>query len=205
MSRLAGATPLPQCPARPMPEMPMAALDLETEYSPRLTVPDHAEIFARWARAAEDYRAEMLTHGKAELGLCYGEIAAGVHRSLSARGGRKGAARHVHPWRLLARDGSFLPQPHGARAERAWLRRRDGRLRSLPERHPCRHRRADSARLRFSLAAVWQAHSRLRAFGRRASCGRDGRNRLARALLQKRRPISCRPAMPSQASSISPR
>ena len=51
----------------------MAALDLETEYSPRLTVPDHAEIFARWARAAEDYRAEMLTHRKAELGLCYGK------------------------------------------------------------------------------------------------------------------------------------
>jgi arylformamidase len=53
--------------------MPMAALDLETEYSPRLTVPDHAQIFARWARAAEDYRAEMLKRGKAELGLAYGE------------------------------------------------------------------------------------------------------------------------------------
>jgi arylformamidase len=53
--------------------MPMAALDLETEYSPRITVTDHAEIFARWAREAEDYRAEMLKSGKAELGLSYGD------------------------------------------------------------------------------------------------------------------------------------
>ncbi len=51
----------------------MAALDLETEYSPRITVPDHAEIFARWTRAAEDYRVEMLKRGKAELGLSYGD------------------------------------------------------------------------------------------------------------------------------------
>ncbi len=51
----------------------MAALDLETEYSPRLTVTDHAQIFARWARAAEDYRVETLKNGKAELGLSYGD------------------------------------------------------------------------------------------------------------------------------------
>jgi arylformamidase len=53
--------------------MLMADLDLETEYSPRLTVTDHAQIFARWARAAEDYRAEMLKAGRAELGFPYGE------------------------------------------------------------------------------------------------------------------------------------
>src|ERR1700685_4425895 len=45
-------------------QMPMAALDLETEYSPRVTVTDHAEIFARWAREAENYRADMLKSGK---------------------------------------------------------------------------------------------------------------------------------------------
>jgi arylformamidase len=56
-----------------MPEKAMATVDLETEYSPRITVPDHEEIFARWGRAAEDYRAETLKHGKAELGLSYGE------------------------------------------------------------------------------------------------------------------------------------
>jgi arylformamidase len=53
--------------------MPMPDLDLETEYSPRLTVTDHAQIFARWAREAEDYRAEMLKAGRAELGISYGE------------------------------------------------------------------------------------------------------------------------------------
>jgi arylformamidase len=51
----------------------MAALDIETEYSPRVTVPDHAEIFARWAREAENYRADMLESGRAELGLAYGD------------------------------------------------------------------------------------------------------------------------------------
>jgi arylformamidase len=51
----------------------MADVDLETEYSPRLTVPDHAQIFARWGRAAEDYRAETLKAGRAELGFSYGE------------------------------------------------------------------------------------------------------------------------------------
>jgi arylformamidase len=51
----------------------MADHDLESQYSPRLSVPDHAEIFARWARAAEDYRADMLKAGKAELGFSYGE------------------------------------------------------------------------------------------------------------------------------------
>jgi len=51
----------------------MTAVDYETEYSPRITVRDHAEIFARWAREAEDYRAEMLKSDRAELGLSYGD------------------------------------------------------------------------------------------------------------------------------------
>lgn len=51
----------------------MANVDLEREYSPRLSVPDHEQIFARWAREAEDYRAEMLKADRAELGLSYGD------------------------------------------------------------------------------------------------------------------------------------
>jgi arylformamidase len=51
----------------------MAAIDWESEYSPRISVPNHAEIFARWAREAEDYRAETLKHNCAELGLSYGD------------------------------------------------------------------------------------------------------------------------------------
>jgi arylformamidase len=51
----------------------MAELDLEAEYNNRARVPEHAEIFLRWAREAEDYRAEMLKAGRAELGLAYGD------------------------------------------------------------------------------------------------------------------------------------
>jgi arylformamidase len=51
----------------------MAAIDLESEYNPRISVPNHAEIFARLAREAEDYRAETLKQGRAELGLSYGD------------------------------------------------------------------------------------------------------------------------------------
>ncbi len=51
----------------------MAGLDLEAEYNNRARVPEHAEIFLRWAREAQDYRAEMLKAGRAELGLAYGE------------------------------------------------------------------------------------------------------------------------------------
>jgi arylformamidase len=51
----------------------MAAADLESEYSPRISVPNHAEIFAAWARDAELYRAEMLKRDRAELGLSYGD------------------------------------------------------------------------------------------------------------------------------------
>lgn len=51
----------------------MAELDLEAEYNNRARVPEHAEIFLRWAREAEDYRAEMLKAGRAELGLTYGD------------------------------------------------------------------------------------------------------------------------------------
>ncbi len=51
----------------------MAAIDYEAEYNLRARVPEHPEIFARWAREAEDYRAETLKRGRAELGLSYGD------------------------------------------------------------------------------------------------------------------------------------
>jgi arylformamidase len=51
----------------------MADVDYEAEYDNRARVPEHAEIFLRWAREAENYRAERLKAGRAELGLCYGE------------------------------------------------------------------------------------------------------------------------------------
>ena len=51
----------------------MADVDYEAEYNNRARVPEHAEIFLRWAREAEDYRAERLKAGRAELGLSYGD------------------------------------------------------------------------------------------------------------------------------------
>jgi arylformamidase len=51
----------------------MAAIDYESEYNNRARVPEHPAIFARWARAAQDYRAETLKAGRAELGLSYGD------------------------------------------------------------------------------------------------------------------------------------
>ncbi len=51
----------------------MVAIDYEAEYNVRARVPEHPEIFARWVRDAEDYRAEALKRGRAELGLSYGD------------------------------------------------------------------------------------------------------------------------------------
>jgi arylformamidase len=53
--------------------MPMADIDYEAEYNNRARVPEHAEIFLRWASEAENYRADMLKAGQAELGLSYGD------------------------------------------------------------------------------------------------------------------------------------
>jgi arylformamidase len=49
------------------------SIDYEAEYNNRARVPEHPEIFARWARAAEDYRAQAMKERRAELGLSYGE------------------------------------------------------------------------------------------------------------------------------------
>ena len=51
----------------------MADIDYEAEYNNRARVPEHPEIFARWTRDAELFRAEALKDGRAELGLCYGD------------------------------------------------------------------------------------------------------------------------------------
>jgi arylformamidase len=48
------------------------AIDYETEYNNRNRVPDHPQIFARWNRAAEDYRGQAMIERRAELGLHYG-------------------------------------------------------------------------------------------------------------------------------------
>ncbi len=51
----------------------MPAIDYEVEYNNRARVPEYEDIFARWAREGEDYRAETLKRGCAELGLAHGD------------------------------------------------------------------------------------------------------------------------------------
>ena len=63
---------MPQIRRAILKEAPVAAIDYEVEYNNRARVPEHPEIFARWAGEAEFYRAEMLKNGRAELGLTYG-------------------------------------------------------------------------------------------------------------------------------------
>src|SRR5271166_6158980 len=55
---LAGSPAMPQSGSEIAPELAVAAIDYEVEYDNRTRVPEHPEIFARWMREAEDYRAE---------------------------------------------------------------------------------------------------------------------------------------------------
>jgi arylformamidase len=48
-------------------------IDYEVEYDNRARVPEHPQIFAKWARDAEDYRDQAMQERRAELGLAYGE------------------------------------------------------------------------------------------------------------------------------------
>jgi arylformamidase len=50
----------------------MPAIDWEVEYNNRARVPEHPQIFERWAREAAAYRAETTKDGRAEIGLKYG-------------------------------------------------------------------------------------------------------------------------------------
>ena len=48
-------------------------IDLEVEYDNRARVPEHPEIFARWTADGENFRAEALKAGRAQLGLSFGD------------------------------------------------------------------------------------------------------------------------------------
>ena len=50
-------------------------IDYEAEYNIRARVPEHPQIFARWAREAAAYREQALAEGRAEIGLRYGATA----------------------------------------------------------------------------------------------------------------------------------
>jgi len=84
----------------------MATIDYEAEYNNRARVPEHAEIFARWIRDAELYRADTLKDGRAELGLAYGETPRQYLDLFHAQAGAAAAAPlalfiHGGYWRSL--------------------------------------------------------------------------------------------------------
>jgi len=96
----------------------VADIDYEAEYNNRARVPEHPEIFARWTRDAELFRAEALKSGRAELGLCYGETPRQtVDLFLPETGENAPLAMFIHGgwWRSL--DPSFYS--HVARGPNA--------------------------------------------------------------------------------------
>ncbi len=89
----------------------MAAADLESEYSPRNSVPDCDAIFARWTREAELYRAETLKAGRAELGLSYGDTPRQIiDLFLPAAGDNAPIVLFIHGGYWRAFDPSFSSQ-----------------------------------------------------------------------------------------------
>ena len=96
----------------------MAELDLEAEYNNRAPVPEHADIFLRWAREAEDFRAEMLKAGRSELSLPYGDTPRQtVDLFLAEQAERAPLALFVHGgwWRSLE-PSSFSQMARGVTA-----------------------------------------------------------------------------------------
>ena len=92
-------------------------IDYEAEYNNRARVPEHPEIFARWTREAEDYRAEAMQERRAELGLQYGEGLRQFIDLFSPNGGGAPLALFVHGgyWRSLG-PSMFSQAARGANA-----------------------------------------------------------------------------------------
>jgi arylformamidase len=82
------------------------AIDWEVEYNNRGRVPEHPQIFERWARDGAAYRAEAENDGRAEIGLKFGASPRQTIDIFKPNGGaghdqKRFAAGAVHPWRLL--------------------------------------------------------------------------------------------------------
>ena len=162
----------------------MATIDYEAEYNNRARVPEHAEIFARWMHEAENYRADRLKAGRAELGLSYGDTPRQfVDLFLPDAGEAAPVAIFIHGgwWRSL--DPSMFshmargPNVRGvAVAVAGYDLCPNVAIADIIEQIP--------SRLRVFMAAIWPPSIGLRTFGRRPSRRGNGRQRLALALPQ---------------------
>ena len=133
------------------------AIDYEVEYNNRARVPEHPEIFARWARDGAAYRDEAGKEGRAEIGLKYGPSPRQTIDLFKPRGGDARPARAVHPRRLLALARTFELQPDGARHERA-RRHRRGRPATISPAGV--DRRRSSSRRSSACLYLWQRFSK---------------------------------------------
>ena len=80
------------------------SIDYEVEYNNRARVPDHPDIFARWARAAAASRDEAIGEGRAELGIKFGPSPRQIIDLFMPKGGGTASlAMFVHGgyWRSL--------------------------------------------------------------------------------------------------------
>ena len=133
----------------------MADIDYEAEYNNRARVPEHRGDFRPLDARGENYRAETLKAGRAELGLSYGDTPRQILRSVPA--GRPAKPRRSRCSSMAAGGVRSIPpvQPDGAR-----LRTRAGIAVAVvgydlcPERRHRRHHRANPPRLRVSVAAL---------------------------------------------------
>ena len=166
----------------------MADIDYEAEYNNRARVPEHPEIFARWTRDAELFRAEALKSGRAELGLSYGDTPRQYFDLfLPAAGEAAPLAIFIHGgwWRSL--DPSFYS--HVARGPNA-----RGIAVAVVGYDLCPNVSIAEIIVQMqracalSVAAVRPAHVGLRTFGRRPSRSRMVATDWA-SLYPKRRPI----------------
>ena len=181
----------------------MAAVDYETEYNNRARVPEHPEIFARWTREAEMYRAETLEGRTRGTRPVLRRYAAAKHRPVPAgSGGNAPLALFIHGgwWRSL--DPSHV-QPDGARAQCARRHGRGCRLRSVPGCRDRRHHRADAPRLRASCGSASAGASLFTAIRPAAISPPPWWRPIGRRSIPRRRPIWCRPVIRSPAFSIS--
>jgi len=96
----------------------MATVDYEVEYNNRARVPEHPQIFERWARDGAAYRDETGKEGRAEIGLKYGPSPRQTIDVFKPRGSQSGPlALFIHGgyWRSLE-PSSFSQMARGMNA-----------------------------------------------------------------------------------------
>ena len=97
----------------------MSDIDYEVEYNNRARVPEHPEIFARWAEEGAAYRTEAGSEGRAEIGIKYGPSPRQTIDLFWGRGGgsRAPLALFIHGgyWRSLE-PSSFSQMARGLNA-----------------------------------------------------------------------------------------